>query len=220
MNRLPKGSFTDRGIDENAVSPIIGVILMVALTVLLAAIIGALAFGIGTPERVPLASIVVENATGGLLHSQSPEVKFGDNWITFIHRGGDSLNISWTKIIITGYGEAQNITGGAPGTRAGGDIVVVYENLEYDGKYKAYKDRNIALNDGIWSAGEVLILNGHDSKEVTRPASTVTVSIADVSVTSDNWRFKGNSKITITVMDIPSGLIIARSEVVVRQVVK
>ncbi len=94
MNRLSKGSFTDRGIDENAVSPIIGVILMVALTVLLAAIIGALAFGIGTPERVPLASVVVDSVEliltpAGLLRQE----------VTLIHRGGESFNVTYIRII-------------------------------------------------------------------------------------------------------------------------
>jgi len=41
---LKKGSFKK---EENAVSPVIGVILMVAITVILAAVIGAFVFGMG-----------------------------------------------------------------------------------------------------------------------------------------------------------------------------
>ena len=37
--------------DEEAVSPVIGVILMVAITVILAAVIGAFVFGMGPPEQ-------------------------------------------------------------------------------------------------------------------------------------------------------------------------
>ncbi|MCG7854185.1 MAG: type IV pilin N-terminal domain-containing protein, partial [Methanosarcinaceae archaeon] len=43
--------------DEDAVSPVIGVILMVAITVILAAVIAAFVFGMGPPEQAPQASI-------------------------------------------------------------------------------------------------------------------------------------------------------------------
>ena len=39
--------------DEEAVSPVIGVILMVAITVILAAVIGAFVFGMGPPQTAP-----------------------------------------------------------------------------------------------------------------------------------------------------------------------
>lgn len=42
--------------DDDAVSPVIGVILMVAITVIMSAIIGAFALGIGTSEDTPQAS--------------------------------------------------------------------------------------------------------------------------------------------------------------------
>ncbi|MEZ5334842.1 MAG: type IV pilin N-terminal domain-containing protein [Methanolobus sp.] len=44
-------------LDEDAVSPVIGVILMVAITVILAAVIAAFVFGMGPPEQAPQASL-------------------------------------------------------------------------------------------------------------------------------------------------------------------
>lgn len=49
--------------NEEAVSPVIGVILMVAITVILAAVIAAFVFGMGTPQKAPQASIVITSAT-------------------------------------------------------------------------------------------------------------------------------------------------------------
>jgi flagellin-like protein len=44
-------------LNEDAVSPVIGVILMVAITVILAAVIAAFVFGMGPPEQAPQASL-------------------------------------------------------------------------------------------------------------------------------------------------------------------
>ena len=43
--------------DKRAVSPVIGVILMVAITVILAAVIAAFVFGYGAPEPTPVLQI-------------------------------------------------------------------------------------------------------------------------------------------------------------------
>ncbi|MFC6955451.1 type IV pilin N-terminal domain-containing protein [Halorubellus litoreus] len=64
--------------DEDAVSPVIGVILMVAITVILAAVIGAFVLGIGgSQEQVPQASFSFEGTSG--------------NAYTITHEGGDTI---------------------------------------------------------------------------------------------------------------------------------
>ena len=69
-------------VDDNAVSPVIGVILMVAITVILAAIIGTFVLGLGqSTDAAPQASY----GCGG----------DGDD---LTHRGGDELakdDLSW-----------------------------------------------------------------------------------------------------------------------------
>lgn len=66
--------------DDDAVSPVIGVILMVAITVILAAVIGAFVLGIGgEQETAPQATIDLSTDTE-------------DNNITATHRGGDTFN--------------------------------------------------------------------------------------------------------------------------------
>ena len=84
---------------EKAVSPVIGVILMVAITVILAAVIASFVFGIGSkaPKAAPQASL------------QASAVSVSA--ITIAHQGGDSILWNDTKIIITnstsGYWYAQ-----------------------------------------------------------------------------------------------------------------
>ena len=65
--------------DERAVSPVIGVILMVAITVILAAVIGTFVLGLGdNVESAPQASIQFSGDAS--------------NGVTFEHRGGDSIS--------------------------------------------------------------------------------------------------------------------------------
>ncbi len=69
--------------NEKAISPVIGVILMVAITVILAAVIGAYVFGYGAPpllERPVTTSIIAVN------NPDTPEVD-----IKITHKSGDML---------------------------------------------------------------------------------------------------------------------------------
>ena len=69
--------------EERAVSPVIGVILMVAITVILAAVIGAFVLGLGgETQETPQASLSFE--------LDEPD----DGDVTIEHRGGDTLDLS------------------------------------------------------------------------------------------------------------------------------
>jgi flagellin-like protein len=80
--------------DEDAVSPVIGVILMVAVTVVLSAAIGAFVLDIGNAvtEESPTAAIAIEPDVG----SGSPDA------VTFRHQGGDELSASNLLVSIGG----------------------------------------------------------------------------------------------------------------------
>ncbi len=75
--------------NEEAVSPVIGVILMVAITVILAAVIAAFVFGMGPPKQAPQASLrtVSVNLT-------SPTSVYIE------HQGGADIILSDTKVIV------------------------------------------------------------------------------------------------------------------------
>jgi len=76
--------------DERAVSPVIGVILMVAITVILAAVIGAFVLQLGdsVSQTAPQASIGVDS------------ISAADDEIVLRHSGGDSIEWSDTDLIV------------------------------------------------------------------------------------------------------------------------
>ncbi|CAI49069.1 pilin PilA [Natronomonas pharaonis DSM 2160] len=77
--------------DRRAVSPVIGVILMVAITVILAAVIGTFVLGLGdqVQETAPNAQISADNGTDN-----------GNIETTFTHESGDSINAE--NLFVTG----------------------------------------------------------------------------------------------------------------------
>ncbi len=80
--------------NEEAVSPVIGVILMVAITVILAAVIAAFVFGMGTPESAPTLQLsVTDDGNRGTAVAAS-------NYTTLLkvtHKGGEPVTISELK---------------------------------------------------------------------------------------------------------------------------
>ncbi len=83
--------------NEEAVSPVIGVILMVAITVILAAVIAAFVFGMGTPEKTPTANLK------GTIN--------GINWINISHEGGEDVKLSDVTITVTNETSGNAETG-------------------------------------------------------------------------------------------------------------
>ncbi len=87
--------------DRRAVSPVIGVILMVAITVILAAVIGVFVLGIGQGQQdVPQATFEFE-----YLNSDTADSDFPDR-VEISHTGGNKL-------------DADNID-----VKIGGDLVI------------------------------------------------------------------------------------------------
>ena len=74
--------------EERAVSPVIGVILMVAITVILAAVIGTFVLGLGdNVESAPSAQLSMSESDGELLLE---------------HDGGDGLNLDEITLLVDG----------------------------------------------------------------------------------------------------------------------
>ena len=87
--------------NTEAVSPVIGVILMVAITVILAAVIAAFTFGIGSDtQKTPVAALVAQNNPD----TQDPDLKI-------VHKGGDKLIRGGWKICIVPVGQARVFIG-------------------------------------------------------------------------------------------------------------
>jgi len=111
--------------DESAVSPVIGVILMVAVTVIIAAVIGSTALGLGdaVSETPPQAQIEAET-----LSDYNPDsYNSGDDaLITAVeleHTGGEDIEYSNIRVTVNGDPAYSYDTDGDP---SGGWTGVVY----------------------------------------------------------------------------------------------
>lgn len=91
--------------DDRGVSPVVGVALLIAVTVILAAVIGAVVLGLTTSEaEAPQASLNFENSTSS---------------VTISHEGGEALN-----------GENVEIRGNFTFNFGDGDELAAGESLE------------------------------------------------------------------------------------------
>ena len=99
--------------NEEAVSPVIGVILMIAITVVIAAVVASFAYGIiGGVAKAPNSALVVEDA----------RVSADPTNITVIHHGGDTIvgafknnANNWSNLMVKHNGKdiiwGGNVTG-------------------------------------------------------------------------------------------------------------
>ena len=121
--------------EDRAVSPVIGVILMVAITVILAAVIGAFVLGLGdsVSETAPSAQI---------------DFDYNDSGVTLTHDGGDSFtNTSVTLTGPNGTVSDLNNWGNEEGTiRAGASVGVD----EHDGEGEVNEGDTIRV---VWQSG-------------------------------------------------------------------
>ena len=109
--------------DKRAVSPVIGVILMVAITVILAAVIGAFVFGISpTADTTPTAQLQASVSTSNLTlkHMGGDPVNLGE----CVVKAADTTVTSWDATSLT-VGKSGISTGGYTGCTTAGDAVAV-----------------------------------------------------------------------------------------------
>ncbi|WP_058365126.1 type IV pilin [Haloparvum sedimenti] len=98
--------------EDRAVSPVIGVILMVAITVILAAVIGTFVLGLGdsVQQSSPTASF-------GFEYNQANDSWEDGDSIEVTHEGGDSIEESLLSINVGGESvAASNASWGDPVT--------------------------------------------------------------------------------------------------------
>lgn len=91
--------------NEKAVSPVIGVILTVAITVILAAIIASSIFGYGVTNKGPITKFTATDHADDLNITNTGD----ENLILLHHTSGDSLNLSEITIQIKGPGDPSFI---------------------------------------------------------------------------------------------------------------
>lgn len=137
--------------DDAAVTPTIGEILMVSVTVLMAAVVVAYALGIGPSKTAPKTSI---SAVG---------VDVAQDYVKLTHQGGDSLSLYDTKVTVEQKNERiiwtkanrSNLLVFTPG-----DSIYVYTNSSGKGIYlNGIPGAGQNLN-AVWDSGSVDIVSG------------------------------------------------------------
>lgn len=117
---------------EDAVSPVIGVLLMLVVVIIIAAVVSAFAGGLaGDTDKTPQAAFTVE-----------PDLD--DFALLFSHEGGDPIVLGSIKVVLQ--------SGTTKGTLTTADIgvnCVAFEN-QYD------------ASSGVVSTGDAFILQGTD----------------------------------------------------------
>ncbi|MFB6166575.1 MAG: type IV pilin [Haloarculaceae archaeon] len=137
--------------DDDAVSPVIGVILMVAITVILAAVIATFVLGLGdqVSNTAPQASFSTEfalqnNNAGHLRVTQS-----GGEAITATNlyvrgtngSGSNSINANWMKIANDNSALQDSTTGSVSGNTNGQSAVVSGDYI----KFAVYDDAKLSV---------------------------------------------------------------------------
>ncbi|KAA9408439.1 type IV pilin [Haloarcula hispanica] len=136
--------------EDDAVSPVIGVILMVAITVILAAVIASFVLGLGdtASQANPQASFSWEYETNSSLSSTNM-----DGNVSITHDGGDSItaqeiyirgdwdasdapgNGNWSAMPGSSAAAGSDVSAGQsidPGVGSEYDLRVIYETQEGD----------------------------------------------------------------------------------------
>ena len=116
--------------EDRGVSPVIGVILMVAITVILAAVIGAFVLGIGGEQNAtPSASISLD--------ADVDDDDLSDSTIEIVHNGGQTLELDDFQLSINGTIEVDPVSGAsnAGDTLSSGQSFTIEDgDLDTDGE--------------------------------------------------------------------------------------
>ena len=144
--------------DDRAVSPVIGVILMVAITVILAAVIGTFVLGLGDSlgDNQPTAQI-----------SASLDIDATNNaTVSIDHNGGDSIPAGEMRVVVSSD-EAPDSAGtvdqrvsvgdSVSSALGGGETITAPEDVRirvvHEPSDSILLDRTIQINDNIGDAG-------------------------------------------------------------------
>ena len=146
--------------DEHAVSPVIGVILMVAITVILAAVIAVFGFGFGGPDQKgPVANIQVTSV---------PETQ-GIIDMKIVHKAGESFKAGDWRISIVEVGSPPKYITASTGFSVGEQIITT--NLTNSAGTVTITNNNITV---VGTATQLKPETKYDVKIIVFPYKTLT----------------------------------------------
>lgn len=120
--------------EDDAVSPVIGVILMVAITVILAAVIASFVLGLGdqAQQTTPQASFSFDYEDGATSTDDSWSTEGSDGLLTITHDGGDTIDA--TRLSVVGSSDST-----------GGDLTDSDNDPQYDDTAEVSAGSNIVI---------------------------------------------------------------------------
>ena len=128
---------------EDAASPVIGVMLMLVVTVVIAAVITAFATGMAgdSTTTTPMA----------LIEADTPQVSGVLQSFDLVHKGGDEMKLENLQVIIEPIGESGNTGIILKRTGTASELNQNYENKRQEiiAGYESFKNPPMELVDGI-----------------------------------------------------------------------
>jgi len=163
--------------DERAVSPVIGVILMVAITVILAAVIGTFVLGLGqNTQSTPQASLTISDANS-VYDSANNGTAFD-----LAHDSGDALKTGDLRIVVRNADSNQIAISYDAGSFGTGDGNVSVNNVEVSGATDYTVGDVLTISDSAGGATQDLSKGAkykisviHKPSDSTIASSTVTL---------------------------------------------
>ena len=154
--------------NDPALSPVIGVILMVAITVIVAAVVAVFGFGLagdfkGVNPKPPTSSIQVTNAP------DTPEID-----MKIVHKGGDTLKAGDWRVSIVPAGQQPVYKASSTDFKAG-DQITTYNLTSGTGSYNV--TNSSVFTDGI--PGKLALNTKYDVKIIVYPFKSM---VADAVV--------------------------------------
>ncbi len=172
--------------DKKGVSPVIGVILMVAITVILAAVIASFVFGMGTKVRAaPEAQLILSDHedvinTGGE----------ADDLVYISHIGGDTLKCDELKIKVTnkGTGTSYVLTWDSNSNcfKDSKDKLILYVKAGS----RTYGNKYYITTNGLLQVGDTATLSENKDKAFVK-AVPATLEIQIIHIPSNTIIYTG-----------------------------
>jgi flagellin-like protein len=169
--------------DERAVSPVIGVILMVAITVILAAVIGTFVLGLGDQVQETAPTAQYDASTYDYTYSSNTYTG-----LTITHESGDAL-------------QEANIEVTVDGDPAHSAVASVGEKSTYAGTDSADNSSTVWSQGGDISAGDSTSVLGGETAAVTQ-VSEITSPGVGGSTVRVIWSADGGQSSTLLTREV------------------
>ena len=203
--------------NEHAVSPVVGVMLMLVVTIIIAAVVSAFAGGLaGTQHSAPKASIDVQILTGA-----DDGMGGTTDKMTFTEQSGDSIPTKDLAIVTYYVNKTGTVYKNKQTVASAGSDIFGYGDLLHLARVPVVNDQRLGLAGGnpkvdfgnyTWSTGEVL-------RTVNTAGTADLLAINDTASNEHGIRdpdFGSGSVVDVKVLHIPSGQYLFDKEVVVQ----